>query len=529
MKKKSRRLSMRKIHEVCRLRLKMGLGINQIAGACNISKSTASTYVKKIDQLPNSYEELAALDEESLYKLLFPAASEMSLTDKAMPDYEYLTRELKKKGVTLQLLYEEYRRDNPGGYSRSRFYEKYRQYAKRLDSVMRFNHKAGEKMFEDFSGDRAKYINPETGEAVEAELFVTVLGASSYIFACAVGDQKVENFIKANIKALEYYGGCPECIVPDNLKSGVKSACYYDPEINRTFTDMAEHYNVAVVPARAGKPRDKAKVENAVLQAQRRILAALRKRTFFSLHELNEAIQEEVERLNNRPMAAVGKTRRQLFEEIEKPELGPLPVERFEIYNYKNPTKLHVDYHVEVEKSYYSVPYTLIGEYVDVKYNSRIVEIYHNNRRVASHIRTDKKGEYITEGTHMPHEHRQYLEWTPERIKNWGGKIGQHTKTMMQRIMESRRHPEQGFRGCLGIIRLSRQYTAERVESACRRALAVDACSYRSVKSILERGLDRVGYLQECRQTKPVEHQNIRGSEYYSAFSGADIEVVCND
>ncbi len=513
---------MRKIHEICRLRLTMGLGINQIAGSCNISTSTASVYVNKIEALQLRYEELTALDEEALYGRLFPATAEESVSDKEMPDCAYLTKELKKKGVTLQLLYEEYRRDNPRGYSRSRFYEKYRSHAKKLNPVMRFNHKAGEKLFEDFSGDRPHYINPETGEEVETELFVTALGASSYTFACAVADQKSENFIKGNIKALEYYGGCPECIVPDNLKSGVKSACYYDPEINRTFADMAEHYSVAVLPARAGKPKDKAKVENAVLQSQRRILAALRNRTFFSLHELNEAIREEVEKLNERPMAVTGKSRRELFEEIEKPVLRPLPADRFELYHYKAPTKVHIDYHVEVEKSYYSVAYTLIGETVEIKYHSTVVEVYHKNRRVASHIRTYQKGAYVTQDAHMPHEHRQYLEWTPERIKNWGGKIGPYTKTMMQRIMEGRRHPEQGFRSCLGIIRLSRQYTPERLERACKRALAVDAGSYRSVKSILQTGLDNVAHLDERRQTKPIEHPNIRGREYYREVVGND-------
>jgi transposase len=521
MKKKSRRIGMRKIHEVCRLRLKMGLGINQIAGACNMSASTASEYVKKIEESKLSYEEISALDEDEVYKLLFPDVTNKAVSDKAMPDFEYLTRELKKKGVTLQLLYEEYLRDNPCGYSRSRFYEKYRKYAKKLDPVMRFNHKAGQKMFEDFSGDGPQYINPETGEIVEAELFVSVLGASSYIFACAVEDQKTEDFINSNIRAFEYYGGCPECVVPDNLKSGIKSACYYDPEINRTFADMAEHYNVAVVPARAGRPKDKAKVENAVLQAQRWILAALRNRTFFSLNELNEAIFEEVEKLNRRPMAVTGKTRKELFEEIEKQVLRPLPAEGFEIYNYKAPSKVHIDYHVEVENSYYSVPYTLIGETVEVKYNSRIVEIYHKRKRVASHIRSYKKGEFITEDRHMPHEHRQYLQWTPERIKNWAGKIGEHTRMLIQGIMDSRKHPEQGFRSCLGIMRLSKQYTPERVDNACKRALLVDACNYRSVKAILQRGLDKVAYLDEHNETKLIEHSNIRGGEYY--------REACND
>ncbi len=515
MKKKNRRLGMRKIKEVCRLRLRIGLGINQIAGACNISKSTVSTYVNRIEELRLNYEEISSLEEEAVYKLLLPEAAGNPVSDKAAPDFEYLTKELKKKGVTLQLLHEEYSRDNPEGYKRSQFYEVYRNYAKKLNPVMRFNHKAGEKMFEDFSGDKAHYINPETGEAVEAELFVSALGASSYTFACAVPDQTIESFIKSNIKALEYYGGCPECIVPDNLKSGVKSACYYDPEINRTFADMAEHYNVAVLPTRVRKPKDKAKVENAVLQAQRRILAVLRNRTFFTLWELNEAILEEAEKLNKRPMRVTGKSRHDLFVEIEKPALRPLPAERFEIYNYKTPTKVHIDYHVEVQKSYYSVPYTLIGETVEVKYNSRVVQVYHKNRRVASHLRSYKKGEFITENSHMPHEHRQYLEWSPERIKSWGSKTGSHTKMMMERIMESKKYPEHGFRNCLGIIRLSKKYTPERVENACKRALAVDAYNYRSVKSILDNGLDKVVYPDEQKEAKPIEHSNIRGREYY--------------
>lgn len=506
---------MRKIKEVCRLRLNMGLGINQIAGACNISKSTASKYVNSLDHLKISYEDLSSLDEEAVYRLLFPEAADNPEPGKAVLDFDYLATEMKKKGVTLQLLYEEYLRANHDGYSRSWFYDLYRNYANKLNPVMRFNHKAGEKMFEDFSGDKPHYIDPRTGEVVEAELFVSVLGASSYTFACAVADQKTENFIKSNIKALEYYGGCPECIVPDNLKSGVKSACYYDPEINRTFADMAEHYNVAVLPTRVRKPKDKAKVESAVQQAQRRILAPLRNRTFFSLLELDEAILEELDKLNRRAMSATGRSRRDLFEEIEKPALRPLPEERFEIYYYKPPTKVHIDYHIEVEGSFYSVPFTLIGEHVDVKYNSRVIQVYHKNRGVASHLRSYKKGTFITENTHMPHEHRQYLEWSPERIKNWGGRIGSHTRMMIERILEGRKYPEQGFRNCLGIIRLSKKYTPERVENACKRALAAGAYNYRSVKSILQSGLDKVAHPDEERGSKPVEHTNIRGREYY--------------
>ena len=509
---------MRKIKEVCRLRLKLALGVNEIARSCSISKSTASTYIKAIDKVTLPYEDISALDDEGIKDLFFPGQCDRKASHKEMLDFEYLSTELRKKGVTLQLLYEEYIRDNPEGYSRSQFYKLFRHHVKKTNPTMRFNHKAGDKMFVDFSGDKPHYINPDTGEVVEVELFVSVLGASSYTFACAVPDQKVESFIMSNVKALHYYGGCPECIVTDNLKSGVKSACYYDPDINRTFADMAEHYNVAVVPTRVGKPKDKAKVENGVLQAQRRLLAALRNRTFFSLQELNEALLREVNNLNRRPMSITGRCRDELFKEIEKAALKPLPAERFHLCHWKPSCKVHIDYHVEVQKSYYSVPYTLIGQSVQVRYSSSLVEVYHKGRRIATHVRSHKKGVFVTDNAHMPHEHRKYLEWTPERIKKWGAKMGPHTGEVMQQIMNSKKYPEQGFRSCLGIIRLSKHYSAERVENACKRALAVNACRYRSIKSILQRGLDKVVCPDEKRG-KPIEHENIRGKLYYREVS----------
>jgi transposase len=377
---------------------------------------------------------------------------------------------------------------------------------------MRFTHKAGEKMFVDFSGDRAHYQDPVTGKVIEAELFVSVLGASSYIFARAVPDQTKESFVDCNIKALEFYGGCPECIVPDNLKAGVTDACYYDPEINKTFAAMAEHYHIAVLPARVAKARDKAKVESGVLQAQRRILAVLRNRTFFSITELNKAIYEEMEKLNRRPMKLIDKSRYDLFVEIEKSVLKPLPLERFVIASWIK-AKVHIDYHVAVEKTYYSVPYTLIGQNLDIRYTGSVVEIYHKGKRVASHMRINKPGAFVTENLHMPHEHRQYLEWTPERIKLWGEKIGPHTRELMDQIMEHRDHPEHGFRGCLGIIRLSKTYSPERVENACKRALELQAYNYRSVKSLLERNLENLTP-GERKNIVPL-HANIRGKSYY--------------
>lgn len=276
-------------------------------------------------------------------------------------------------------------------------------------------------------------------------MFISALGASSYIFAYALPDQTVESFVKGNIMAFEHYGGCPKSLIIDNLKAGVNHPCYYDPDINRTFSAMATHYNIAVIPTRARRPRDKAKVENAVLQVERRILAALRNRTFFSIHELNAGIREEADKLNLRPLSGTGKSRYDLFVEIEKPALKPLPQERFEIASWKK-AKIHIDYHVQVDKSYYSCPYTLIGEYVDIRYTGNMVEIYHKGKRVASHIRSYRPGAYITDNLHMPDKHRKYLEWTPERIRLWGQKIGINTKALMDAIMEHKTHPEHAFK-----------------------------------------------------------------------------------
>jgi transposase len=501
---------MKKLKEVARLYLELKLGVRPIARACNISTSTTSVCVEKLKQLGVPYQEICGMDEDALKELLYPREEKAS--GKPLLDFDYLHGELKKKGVTLQLLHEEYKRDNPDGYERTQFYHLYHQWAKKGDPVMRFNHKAGEKMFADFSGDKPHYQNYETGEAIEVELFVSALGASSYIFARAVQDQSKESFVDCNIKAFEYYGGCAECLVIDNLKAGVTHACYYDPEINKTLAAMAEHYHIAVLPTRTGKPKDKAKVENAVLQAQRRILAALRNRTFFSLAELNRAISEETEKLNRRPMALIGKSRRDVFMEIEKSALRPFPAERFVIASWLK-ARINIDYHAAVEKTFYSAPYALIGQEVDVRYTSSVVEIYHKGKRVASHMRINKPGAFVTENLHMPHRHRQYLEWTPERIKLWGGKIGPCTRELMDQIMEHRDHPEHGFRSCLGIIRLSKTYTPERVENACKRALELEAYNYRSVKSLLERSLENLTP-PETRNIVPL-HDNIRGKDYY--------------
>jgi len=510
MKKKGRRISMRKLKEAARLLLEFKLGVRQIARTCSISTSTASDYVDRLKELDVPYGEIAVMGDDELEALLFPQGERAPA--KPLPDFEYLSKEMTKPGVTLMLLHEEYKKANPDGYERSRFYELYSKWAKKLDPVMRFAHKAGEKMFIDFSGDKAHYQDPKTGEIIEAELFVSVLGASSYLYARAVPDQTVEHFVNCVMRAFEAYGGCAEYLVPDNLKSAVTHASYYEPDINRTFAAMAEHYHVAVLPARVKKARDKAKVESGVLQAQRRILAVLRDRTFFSLAELNAAIVEETKKLNERPMTVINKSRYDLFLEIDKPALRPLPEERYAITAWKK-GKVHIDYHVDVEKTYYSVPYTLIGQQVDISYTSSLIEIFHRGRRVASHMRVYKPGAFVTDKLHMPHSHRQYLEWTPERIKSWGEKIGPSTRMLMEAIMEHREHPEHGYRSCLGLIRLSKLYPPERVEQACLRALDLQAYNYKSVKALLERGLEKMS--SEVKQKIIPLHSNVRGRSYY--------------
>jgi transposase len=433
-----------------------------------------------------------------------------------LPDFQTLQKELKKKSVTLQLLWEEYRSIHPEGYGRSQFFQLYRDFVKTLHPVMRFEHKAGEKLFVDLSGDRPAYVDKTTGEIITVELFVAVLGASSRTFAVAVPDQKIASWIKAHIQAFEYYGGLTAIVVPDNLRSGVKSACIYDPEINPVYAALAAHYQVAVLPARAYKPRDKAKAENGVLHVQRRILAALRHHTFFSLNELNAAIAEELEKLNAKPMQGVGKSRQELFVEIDRPALMPLPPTRFEIYTWKN-AKVNIDYHIAVDHNFYSVPYTLIHKEVEVQLTGACVEILHRGKRVASHPRSYGRGDFSTLEQHRPHEHKKYLEWTPERMRQWGQSIGTHTAALMEKIIASQLQPEHGFRRCLGILRLAKAYSPERLESACQLALQIGATRYQSIKSILKNNLEQTATTEpEPALPAPPDHDNIRGSNYYA-------------
>ena len=509
------RLTMKYIREIIRLHHLGTLSERKIAKSCKVSPTTVGSHISKYEETGMSYAEFTGLSDAELKSIFYPCVEDEPKYSRPMPDMDYLYKELKRQGVTLQLLWEEYIRETPGGYSRSQFAFHYQQWRKKLNPTMRFNHKAGEKVFVDFSGSKPEVGDPKTGEVRSVELFVGTLGASSYTYALCVPDQTKEFWIDAHVKMFEFFGGAPECIVPDNLKSGVTSPCFYDPDINPGYADMAWHYGVAVVPTRPSHPKDKGKVENGVLNAQRRILAAIRNQTFYSIQELNAAVKDELTMLNKRHMKHMKASRSQLFEEIERPALSPLPSERFEQYSWKK-AKVHIDYHVEVEGAYYSVPYRLIGETVDIKYNSRILKVLHSNKCAASHPRVLKKGHYVTSETHMPPNHKHYASaWSPERIRKWASDAaGIHTSEAIKTLIESKVYPEQAYRSCIGIIQLSKHYPPERLEKACRMALDNGAVRYKSIKSILEKGLDKIHYL-EPEVRKNIVHENIRGNNYY--------------
>ena len=511
----AKRLSMRKIREVLRLHLGLKRSIREVARSISAPPSTVGDYLARAKAAELTWPLDDDLDDTRLENLLFPPNGSLPPA-RAAPDFKYLHREMRRKGVTLMLLWQEYKRDHPeDGYQYSQFCELYRAYVGRLDVVLRQDHRAGEKMFVDYSGDGIPIVDPATGEVTEAALFIATLGASSYTYAEATPSQKLPYWIEGHIHAYEYFRGVPALTVPDNPKTGITRACRYDPDVNITYQEMAKHYDTAVLPARPRKPRDKAKVEAAVLLAQRWILAALRKHTFFSIEQANEAIWEKLEELNSRPFQKLDGSRRELFETLDRPALRPLPATRYEVAEWSRP-KVNIDYHVEVKRHYYSVPYQLIHKQVEVRLATRTVEVFFQGQRVTSHERSSVRGGHTTKKEHMTPSHQKLTEWTPERVLRWAGEAGPGAARLCERIIASRAHPEQGFRACLGIMRLGKKYGDDRLDAACRRALVIGAHSYRSVQSILKAGLDKQPLVDADTDVPlPGPHGNIRGEDYY--------------
>lgn len=508
---------MRKVRDILRLAVGQGLSHRQVGAAVGVPFTTVADHLRRAREAGLGWPLPEGLDDAALEALLFRKELAPPTEARPLPDWEYIHRELRRPAVTLMLLWLEYKECHPeDGYSYSQFCHHYRLWQRHLDLVMRQEHRAGEKLFVDFPGQRLPIYDRRTNAvAFEAELFVAVLGASNYLYAEAVPSQELAHWVGAHVHAFEFFGAVPRIVVCDNLRAGVKQAHRYEPDINATYQEMATHYDLAIIPTRAGKPRDKAKVEAGVLLAERWILARLRNRRFSSLGEANAAIAELVEAINQRPFRKMAGSRRSLFEELERPVMRPLPATRYEFARWRLGVKVNIDYHVEVDGHYYSVPYQLVGQRVDARFTASTVEVFHSARRVASHLRSYVRGRHTTDAAHMPVSHRRHAEWSPSRIIAWARQTGPATAGLAEAILDARPHPEQGYRSCLGIIRLADRYGAERVEAACRRALAARALSYRSVESILRHGLDSQPLQSEGPARVHPRHVNLRGAAYY--------------
>jgi transposase len=506
---------MRKIREALRLKFDCGLTNRKIALSCDVSRTTIGEYLRRFKAAGLRWPIDDSLDDEQLERLLFPAPTVPSHVDRPVPDWPYIHAQLRRKSVTMMLLWQEYKSQYPDGYQYSQFCHRYRQWSGKLNPVLRQHHRAGEMLFVDYAGQTVSVFDRQAGKLRCAQIFVATLGASNYTYAEATWTQQLPDWIGSHCRAFAFFGGVPQMVVPDNLKSGVKQACLYEPELNPTYRDMAAHYDTAVVPTRVRKPRDKAKVESAVLLVERWILAALRDRSFFSLAELNDAIAKLLKKLNSRPFQKLPGSRQSMFEKIDKPALKPLPVQPYAFAEWKK-ARVNIDYHIEVERHYYSVPYRLIKKQIDVRITANIVEGFYKNKRVCSHRRSFLIGRHTTVKEHMPKAHQKWVDWTPDRIIRWAESIGPNTGKLIERVLDSRRYPQQGFRSCLGILRLAKSYGEKRLEAAAERALIIGAKSYTSVASILKHGLDQKPPTPVHGGAEiKIDHDNIRGSRYY--------------
>lgn len=505
------RLSMRKLSEVLRLRLEKKLSVRQISRSCDLARSTVADYLGRARVAGVGWPLPDGMDERRLEVLLFPA--QPAGIQRLELDMAYIHREMKRPHVTLQLLWEEYRSREADGYGYSQYCQKYRDWLGRQAISLRQAHRAGDKLFIDFAGDTIPIHDPLTGEVSRGHLFVAVLGCSNYTYAEVTATEKLEDWIDAIIRALEFFGGVPNIVVPDNTKALVSSPCWYDPDINITFHELAEHYSFAALPTRPGKPKDKSKVEAGVLIAERWILARLRDQRFFSLGEVNEAVGSLLTRLNEHPFKKLPGCRKELFARIEKPALKPLPERRYELAHWKK-VAVNIDYHVEVDGHYYSVPYTLIRQELMARYTRSGVELFHKSRRVAVHVRSYQKGRHTTIQEHRPPAHAKYLEWTPERILSWAGTVGSNCTEAARQLMAERTIPEHAFRPCMGIIRLGKRYGNDRVDRACLRALKMHIVGYRHIESMLKTGRDQLPDADAANRPA-VLHDNLRGAAYY--------------
>lgn len=503
---------MRKIREALRLRAD-GFSGRRVAQSLLVGRATISEYFRRADVEGLSWPLPDALSDADLEQRLFPYNPGEVRGSVPQPDWAYVHAELRRKGVTLSLLWEEYRGVHPDGYGYSRYCELYTRWEGKLSPVMRQRHPAGERLFVDYAGPTVDVVCPKTGEVRTAQIFVATLGASNYTYVEATWTQSLPDWISSHVRAFEFFGGVPAQLVPDNLKAGVTKACFYDPAINRTYGDMANHYDTAIIPARPHKPKDKAKVEGAVLLAERWILARLRNQRFFGLDEVNAAIRPLLDQLNGKVTRHLGASRRELYERLDRPALKPLPVDPYVYAEWKQ-CRAGLDYHVDIGRHYYSVPHQLLKQKLWARITARTVEVYFKGQRVASHARTSGNRQHSTLRDHMPAHHQFRVDWSPERIRRQAARVGPNVEIFVDVIMRKRRHPEQGYRSCLGVIKLAKAFGSDRLDAACARALEINAHSYSSLHSILKNGLDRQSRTRATEEPA-ITHPNIRGAGYF--------------
>lgn len=514
-------LAMHQLRELLRLRYSAQLSQHQIARALRISVGVVNKYLQAAERAQLTWPLPDTLCDAALRQQLFPDPNSPAPPTKVLPDFAAIHQELKRKGVTRLLLWQEYCEQHPDQhYGYTQFCVLYRAWQQQLRVTLRQTHRAGEKLFVDYAGPTLDIIDRETGEVRTAQIFVAVLGASNYTYVDATWTQSLPDWIASHVRAFEFFGGVPQLIVPDNLKSGVQQACRYEPLLNRTYQEMLAHYGTLALPTRPYKPRDKAKVEVGVQIVERWLLARLRKRQFFTLEELNDALRALLTFLNDKPFQKLPGSRRTQFTALDQPALQALPHERYQFAEWKK-VRVHLDSHIEVAGHYYSVPYQLLRQELDVRLTSFTVEVFQQQQRVALHPRSERRGGHTTLAAHLPSHHRAQQEWSPGRFLNWALEIGPATRDLVRQLLSSRPHPEMAYRSCLGLLSLARRFSPVRLENACQRALALGAVTLRSTRSILEKGLDAQPLPEtNCPASAPtlLQHENVRGATYYQSL-----------
>lgn len=509
-------ISMRKLKEILRLKYQAKLSNRSIAKSLSISPSTISTYLTRAKMIGIEAWPLPKQWNDAKLRKQFLQTKHTPRTAIPLPNWPEFQRELKRKGVTKQLLWQEYvERNSRNYYSYPQLCRHYKTWASKLQPSMRQNHIAGEKLFIDYCGPTVQLVNPDTGECRGAQIFVAVMGASNYTYAEATLSQKLEDWVMSHVRCFEFLGGVPDLLIPDNLKSATTRACKYDPDLNPTYQQMASHYNVTIMPARPLKPKDKAKAENGVLIVERWIMGVIRKEVFYSLSQLNERIKDLLVWMNNKPFQKISGTRSSLFSEIDLPALKPLPLQCYQ-YTYIKKVTVHVDYHVEVEKHYYSVPYGLIKKRLEAHVTQKMIKIYHQGHCVAQHLKSTRLGAHSTHSEHMPKSHQEYAQRSPERLENWAKSLGSAVLELVTLQLSSKTHSQQSYRACFGLLSLSQKYSKERLNAACQRGLDTGAYRLQSIKAILNNGLDQQAL--PCESSDPllnIEHDNLRGESYY--------------